>query len=174
MNHLMMRWRFFAVAAAGATLDLLTKWGAFWFLGADAATRYHAEEFGVIPGFFTLKATTNRGSLWGLFSDYPRALLAVTLAIFVVLVVLAMLEWGKTRGMQIALGLFCAGAVGNLADRIIYGHVRDFLDVYVGNWHWPTFNVADMCICAGAAVFLWSEIRAAREARSEVTTEEVV
>jgi signal peptidase II len=172
MNHLLTRWRFFAVAATGAALDLLTKWGAFWFLGADAADRYHGRPFSIIEGFFTLRATTNPGSLWGLFKEYPRILLAVTLVIFVVLVVLAMLEWGRSRGMQLALGLFCAGAVGNLTDRFVYGHVRDFLDVGMGGVRWPTFNVADICICVGAGVFLWTEMRATREARSEATMEE--
>jgi signal peptidase II len=167
MKHLILRWRFFAVAATGAILDLLTKWGVFHYL----ESRHGSES--IIGGFFGLRTVTNRGSLWGLFSDYPRTLLGVTLGIFVVLVVLAMLDWGKSRGMQLALGLFCAGAVGNLADRITYGHVRDFLDVGIGGYRWPTFNVADICICAGAAVFLWTEVRAAREARSEVPTEEV-
>ena len=91
--------------------------------------------------------------------------LVVTSLIFLVLLGMAFSGWGRGRGMQVALGLFCAGAVGNLADRFVYDWVRDFIDVYVGNWHWPTFNVADSCICVGAAVFLGTEWRAARARR---------
>jgi len=47
-----------------------------------------------------------------------------------------------------------AGAAGNLYDRLAYGYVVDFLDVYVGGWHWPAFNVADSCITVGALALL--------------------
>ena len=52
------------------------------------------------------------------------------------------------------LALITGGAVGNLIDRVRFGSVVDFLDVYVGNWHWPAFNVADSAISIGVGIFL--------------------
>ena len=51
------------------------------------------------------------------------------------------------------------GALGNLYDRLVYGEVVDFLDVYVGKWHWPAFNVADMAITLGIAVLVLTAFR---------------
>lgn len=56
--------------------------------------------------------------------------------------------------LAIALSLILGGAVGNLIDRLAYGYVIDFLDVYYGNWHWPAFNIADSAITLGVALML--------------------
>jgi len=56
--------------------------------------------------------------------------------------------------MAIALSLVLGGAIGNLIDRIVYGYVIDFLDVYYQNWHWPAFNIADSAICVGVALMV--------------------
>ena len=58
-----------------------------------------------------------------------------------------------------ALSLILGGAVGNLIDRLVYGHVIDFLDFHIGNLHWPAFNVADSAITMGAALFVLDELR---------------
>lgn len=58
-----------------------------------------------------------------------------------------------------ALALILGGAIGNVIDRALYGHVIDFLDVHVGGWHWPAFNVADSAICIGAVLFVLDELR---------------
>jgi len=62
----------------------------------------------------------------------------------------------------LALALILGGAVGNLVDRVIYGHVIDFIDVYYQTWHWPTFNVADSAITLGAALLLLDAFSAHR------------
>lgn len=56
---------------------------------------------------------------------------------------------------NIGLGLILGGAWGNLCDRIISGRVTDYIDFYIGNWHWYTFNVADIAICCGVAMMFW-------------------
>ena len=56
--------------------------------------------------------------------------------------------------MALALSLVLGGAFGNLVDRVFYGYVIDFIDVYYANWHWPTFNIADSAIVIGAALLL--------------------
>ena len=53
-----------------------------------------------------------------------------------------------------ALALVLGGAVGNLVDRILHGHVIDFIDLYAGGWHWPAFNVADSAITVGAVMLI--------------------
>jgi signal peptidase II len=58
-----------------------------------------------------------------------------------------------------ALALILGGAIGNVIDRILYGHVIDFLDFHVRGWHWPAFNVADSAICVGAVLFVLDELR---------------
>ena len=55
---------------------------------------------------------------------------------------------------QTSLTLILAGAAGNLYDRFLYGYVTDFLDFYIGSYHWPAFNVADSAITTGAALLL--------------------
>ncbi len=58
-----------------------------------------------------------------------------------------------------ALALILGGAIGNLIDRVAYGHVIDFLDFHVHGWHWPAFNVADSAITVGAILFVLDEFR---------------
>jgi signal peptidase II len=72
-----------------------------------------------------------------------------------------------------ALGLVCGGAIGNLLDRVRSARgVVDFIDVWIGPFHWPTFNVADMAVTCGAvalAAVLWQEGRRDNEQPSEQT-----
>ena len=60
----------------------------------------------------------------------------------------------RTIMSKIGTGLILGGAIGNLVDRVRLGYVVDFLDVFVGKYHWPTFNIADSAITVGAALFL--------------------
>ena len=61
--------------------------------------------------------------------------------------------------LAFAISFILGGAVGNVIDRLIYGAVVDFIDVYYGQWHWPAFNLADSAIVLGAALIIWGEIR---------------
>jgi signal peptidase II len=72
---------------------------------------------------------------------------------------IALLIWlyglpGGKRWLAIALALILGGAVGNLIDRVLYGYVIDFIDVYYNSWHWPAFNVADAAISIGAVMLI--------------------
>ncbi len=79
---------------------------------------------------------------------------ALSLAISIVLIVwLKRLEQNK-RVLAIGLALILGGAIGNLIDRVLYGHVIDFLDVYYQHHHWPAFNVADSAITLGAGLLI--------------------
>ena len=61
--------------------------------------------------------------------------------------------------LSLALTLVLGGALGNVIDRVVYGHVVDFLDFYLANWHWPAFNVADSTITVGAVLLVLDELR---------------
>ncbi|MEJ2768918.1 signal peptidase II [Mycetohabitans sp. B46] len=64
-----------------------------------------------------------------------------------------------------ALALILGGALGNVIDRLVHGHVIDFLDFHVGDWHWPAFNIADSSITIGAVLLVLDELRRVRAAR---------
>jgi signal peptidase II len=66
--------------------------------------------------------------------------------------------------MAAALSLVLGGAIGNLIDRVAYGYVIDFLDVYYQDWHWPAFNIADSAICIGVGLMLLDSFGVGRKA----------
>ncbi|MCX6574252.1 MAG: signal peptidase II [Candidatus Aminicenantes bacterium] len=113
----------------------------------------------VIPGFFNITRIHNKGAIFGTFSQTGNTL------VFVLLTAASLAALGfvvyyffKTPAsdtlMKIALALIMAGALGNQFDRLVRGHVIDFLDFYVGRAHWPFFNAADSCITVGACLML--------------------
>ena len=65
----------------------------------------------------------------------------------------------------IGWALVLGGAIGNLIDRLLWGYVIDFLDVYYGNWHWPAFNVADSAITVGVGLLLLDAFRTPKSER---------
>ena len=121
----------------------------------------------VIPGLFSLTYVRNRGGAFGLLAGLPEAWRVAFFVVFAVATVAA-LVWmlrGTARDdlvQRVALTGVIGGAVGNLWDRIRYGEVVDFLDVYAGDWHWPAFNVADSFISCGVVLLLVGSMRAAR------------
>ena len=139
----------------------------------------------VIPGFFNLAYSRNRGGLFGYFStlDDPwRLILLTVLPIFaIVLIGMFLLRTDEPdRSTLFGLGLILGGATGNLLDRVVRGEVVDFLDVYaswdaLASWliarfqtaHWPTFNVADSAIVTGACLLMLDILRPERSRRRE-------
>jgi signal peptidase II len=113
----------------------------------------------VIPGFFDLVHRHNRGVAFSMFADADSPWLTPLLIGFAV-VVMAMLVWllatdrAGGRRARAGLALILGGAAGNLIDRLLHGSVIDFLDFYVGSYHYPAFNVADSCIVIGAGLVI--------------------
>jgi signal peptidase II len=134
--------------------------------GADQATkavvRNRIPDRAVIPivrGFFNLTSTQNAGAVFGLFSDShvwwkTPLLITISVALLTVVVYLVLrtqsLEWGTCIGLALVLG----GALSNLFDRMRTGWVEDFLDFYVHNYHWATFNFADSAIVVGTGLIV--------------------
>jgi signal peptidase II len=114
----------------------------------------------VIPDFFNLILTYNRGAAFGLFSGLPEGMRQVVLGVTSFLALMLVLyflvrDYKGILAAQIALAFVIGGAVGNLIDRMMLGEVVDFLDFYIGEYHWPAFNVADSAIFVGVALLLF-------------------
>ena len=117
------------------------------------------ESVTVIPGFFNITRIHNKGAIFGSFSQANNKLVfALLTAASLAALALVIYYFFKTPAgdklMKVALTLIMAGALGNQFDRLIRGHVIDFLDFYVGQAHWPFFNAADSCITIGACLML--------------------
>lgn len=113
----------------------------------------------VIRNFFYLVHVGNTGAAWSMFSGQ-----SVLLAILAVCTLVAIVVWRHALGLkeprtQLAFGLLCGGIVGNVVDRLRYGHVVDFIDLHFGSYVYPSFNVADSGICIGVVLYLWQSLR---------------
>ncbi len=108
-----------------------------------------------VTSFFNLVLVYNRGVSFGLLSNdnpfgpYLLAALAIGIA---VAIYHFLMRKAETRLMIMACGLVIGGAFGNALDRLLYGAVVDFLDLHIGGYHWPAFNVADCAIVVGAVL----------------------
>ncbi len=147
-----MRKYHFLIALGVVLVDQATK----WLLAANIQLH---DSLSVIPGFFRLTHVENRGAAFGLFSDSPGEWKVAMLILFslVALVVVSSLLWKNSHAMNatgFALSLILGGALGNLWDRVLTGHVVDFLDFSLGPYHWPAFNVADSAIVIGALMLV--------------------
>ncbi|MGC2321408.1 MAG: signal peptidase II [Terriglobales bacterium] len=142
----------FLIAAAVILADRASKW-----LVAQNITLH--DSLPVLPGFFRLTHVENRGAAFGLFSDSPSEWKVTVLVLFslIALVVVSVLLWKNSHSMTVTgvgLALILGGALGNLWDRLLDGHVVDFLDFSLGGYHWPAFNVADSAIVVGALLLV--------------------
>jgi signal peptidase II len=143
---------YFLIMIVLVALDQATK-----HLVARAVDLY--ESVTVIPGFFNITRIHNKGAIFGTFSQTNNKLVfALLTAASLAALALVVFTFFKTPSadklMKVALTLIAAGALGNQFDRLIRGHVIDFLDFYVGKAHWPFFNAADSCITIGACLML--------------------
>ncbi|MEJ1298344.1 MAG: signal peptidase II [Candidatus Sedimenticola sp. (ex Thyasira tokunagai)] len=122
-----------------------------------AETMMLAYETVPVMPFFNLTLAYNEGAAFSFLSDQGgwQRWLFVVLATVVTLVLVGWLaRLRDERILAISLALVIGGAVGNLIDRLLFGHVIDFLDVYYGTWHWPAFNIADSAITIGVVLLL--------------------
>jgi signal peptidase II len=112
----------------------------------------------IIPGFFTLVHITNTGAAFGSFRDNNTFFVILSiLALFFVVILLLRRNRIPDSWRDISLALLLAGVLGNLTDRLLYGHVIDFLLFNLHIPHadpWPAFNVADSCICIAVVFFI--------------------
>ncbi len=144
-----MRWLW--LTALVVALDQATKQ---W---ADAALEYYRPA-PVIDGFFNFTLLYNKGAAFSFLSNaggwqrwfFTALSLIVSIALFIWLKKLPADKKILAAGLALILG----GAIGNLIDRSVYGHVIDFIDMYYQDYHWPAFNIADSAITLGAVCLL--------------------
>ena len=136
-------------------LDQLTKQ---WIL--RSISLYEARS--VIPDFFNLVNVPNTGAAFGSFKGNNTFFVIISLIALVIVTILLMRHWRSDPWRDVSLALLLAGILGNLTDRLLYGHVIDFL---LFNLHiryadpWPAFNVADSCISIAVVLFIIHSFR---------------
>ncbi|SEA15602.1 MAG: lipoprotein signal peptidase [Paraburkholderia sp.] len=118
--------------------------------------------------FFNLVLVYNRGAAFSFLAaagGWQRWAFTALGVIAALVICYLLRRHGNQRLFCTALALILGGALGNVIDRIAYGHVIDFLDFHVRAWHWPAFNIADSAITIGAALLVFDELRRVRGAR---------
>jgi signal peptidase II len=135
-----------ATAVIAIAADQLCKWWMLDVVDIDARP-----PIAVTP-FFNLVMVWNKGVSFGLFSGHDQPLILSMLALAICAILAAWLMKAHTRLVAFALGLVIGGALGNVIDRLRFGAVADFFDFYIGNAHWPAFNIADSCIFIGVVL----------------------
>jgi len=121
-----------------------------------------------ITGFFNLVLTYNKGAAFSFLagaSGWQKHFLSAIGIVASLFIVYLLARHGTQKLFSLALALILGGAVGNVIDRLAYGHVIDFLDFHWRGWHWPAFNVADSAIVCGAALLVLDELLRVRRAK---------
>ena len=172
--------------------DTVTKKDFFWKLGylaiaggvflLDQTTKAmvvknlrFSDAYEMIPGFLNFAYAQNTGIAFSMLDDHGATgrwglsiigIIAATLVLY--------FFWRTPRSddrMLGALALLLAGIVGNVTDRLRFGFVIDFIDVQIGSWHYPTFNIADMAIVCGAGLLILDMVLSKRIGKSAASSQ---
>jgi signal peptidase II len=146
----------FGISAGVFALDRLTKW--------IIETRVSAwDTHVVIPGFFQIVHTKNRGAAFGILADSAHEWrtffligLSAAVMVFIATLLLQAMRGAASQHslLRVALALVLGGALGNVYDRVVMGSVTDFLEFFLGEYRFPAFNVADSAITIGAGLLI--------------------
>jgi signal peptidase II len=143
---------FWSLAIGGLLLDLWSKKAVFEWLNQQ-----QSHSISIIDGFMQFIIALNDGAAFSIFAGKAYILTAISVVALLVVFGVFLFSGTHYRLIHVALGFFTGGICGNLHDRIFNdGLVRDFIDVYIGNKHWPTFNVADSLLCVGVGLLIIS------------------
>lgn len=148
-NSLKAHLIFWPVTVVGLGLDLWSKKAVFNWLKTQPG-----HSVSVIDGLFRLVTAENPGAAFGIAGGQRWLLIVVS--VIALIIIFAVLFFGRAERKLVyfALGLSAAAVLGNLYDRLFNnGRVRDFIDLYRHDWHWPAFNVADTMLCVAVGLF---------------------
>ena len=151
MNPAMRPW--LGLALAIIVLDQLTKW---WV----SATLDYQEAIPVLP-FFSLVRVHNTGAAFSFLADaggWQRWFFIAVGVVATVIIVRLLKRHAREPRLAFSLALVLGGALGNVIDRAVLGHVVDFLHIHYQAFSWPVFNVADSAISVGAALLIWDSL----------------
>jgi len=152
--------RYLFLALLALTVIILDQATKYWIM---QSMRLH-ESIPIVPNLFSFTYIRNPGAAFGLLAGSSNAFRTVffgvtsLFALALLSTILVRLPEKDWIG-QVSIAGILGGAVGNLIDRLRFGEVIDFLDVYVESYHWPAFNVADSAICIGVAVLFLDMLR---------------
>jgi len=123
----------------------------------------------LIPGFLNLVDSYNSGGAFGILQNTPALFLIISTIFSLAALILLVSVFKTTTPVLWGLGLVAGGAIGNLIDRARYGSVYDFIDCYIGAYHWPAFNAADAFIVMGTGLIIFSIMRGKKISATETT-----
>jgi len=137
------------IALAVVLIDQLTKYLVLNYILSEYAAI-------VLTPFFAVVRAWNTGVSFSMFNNWGinGVYILSGVALIIVAILLVWLKNEHNKVTQLALGFIIGGALGNVIDRIRLGAVFDFLDFYIGDHHWPAFNMADSFICIGAVIIV--------------------
>jgi signal peptidase II len=157
----MLKWLW--LSAFVVVLDQLTKW--------LAETMLVIHEPVPVLAFFNLTLMYNPGAAFSFLADAGGWQRWFFLILSVVVSSILIIWMSRLKRHEIrlaaALALIIGGAIGNLIDRILYGHVIDFIQLYYESWYWPAFNIADSAITVGAVLWIIESFVGAQTSSSE-------
>lgn len=146
--------RYLAIATITLLLDQVSKWSALSHLQIGVPEP-------VLP-FMNWLLLLNPGAAFSFLAQgngWQRWFFTILGLLACIYIVWLLRKSQNEKLLSVALSLILGGALGNVLDRLMYGAVVDFIDLYYQNWHWPAFNIADSAICIGAALIIWGELR---------------
>jgi signal peptidase II len=143
-------------------LDQLTKW-------LVRENIPYGSEVPILPGFFSLVHASNTGAAFSMLTGNNIFFICLALGALAFILVLLVRSWRARSDRQrlntvtqIAMSLLASGILGNLTDRVLRGAVTDFLNFYYQGHYWPSFNVADSCICVAAGLIVLASLQKPR------------
>jgi signal peptidase II len=145
--------KYYLIAILILVCDHLSKWIA-------AAKLDPNRPFDIIPGFFSFSLVRNTGVAFGIFSGAmnlwkPYALAGIALIALIAMYIYSIRVPLNRKLLHCALAITMGGIMGNCFDRLLHGHVIDFIDIHLrDSYYWPTFNIADSAITIGIALLL--------------------
>jgi signal peptidase II len=143
---------YFAVAALVVILDQSTKW-------IIRETFTYPTSTNVIGSVLRITPSWNEGAILGILSNSRPVLITITIISIAALIVFAHRMRFAPAAKRVFVGLILGGAFGNLIDRLAAGKVLDFLDMGIGQYRWPVYNVADIAVTVGAVCLIFGFIR---------------
>jgi len=146
-----------SIAAIIVVLDFLTK-------RVVTTNVLPHESINVLP-FLRIVYVENKGAAFGLFSALGNNIFVVISVITIALI--AVYSYRFAKGWEVySFSFILGGALGNLIDRLTIGKVIDFIDLFIGKWHWPAFNIADSALTVGIGLFILTNVKHHRSKES--------
>lgn len=137
----------FLISLIVVVLDQITKYLAINYINPYDSIK--------ISPFLHLVIVTNKGAAFGMFKHIGSSFFIAASVIAIIFVIYLMIRGKEDR---LGLSLILGGATGNLIDRILYGSVVDFIDLSIGKYHWPAFNIADSALSVGITIILLTHL----------------